>query len=251
MSWNDRLDATLATLREAEQLSPAALATSLGVEDMLLLDLIARHALKIDAFTLDTGRLAAQTHDLIARAEERYRRRIRVMFPLTDAVQQYVRINGVNGFFLSKPQRQDCCEIRKLEPLKRALAGKKSWVTGLRREQSEARAQVVRREEDVTFGLIKFNPLIEWTEQEVWDYVRAHDVPYSPLHDQGYPSIGCAPCTRAVAPGEPARAGRWWWEQDAAKECGIHVSSGGEKPPAPPGTPDEGMHKIVSSKELA
>ncbi len=223
MSWEDKLQAALATLHEAEQLAPAVFATSLGAEDMLLLDLIARQKLKIDAFTLDTGRLAAETHELIARAEERYRKRIRVMFPQTAAVEHYVRINGINGFYLSKPQRRDCCEIRKLEPLKRALAGKKSWVTGLRREQSAARAEVVRREDDKALGLIKFNPLIEWTEREVWDYVRAHDVPYSALHDQGYPSIGCAPCTRAVKPGEPARAGRWWWEQDAAKECGIHI----------------------------
>ncbi len=251
MSWNDKLEAALASLREAEQLAPAAFATSLGLEDMLLLDIIARHKLKIDAFTLDTGRLPAQTHELIARAEERYRRRIRVMFPQTEGVEQYVRINGINGIYLSKPQRQDCCAIRKMEPLKRALAGKKAWVTGLRREQSEARSDVARREEDKNFGLIKFNPLIEWTGQEVWDYVRAHDVPYSALHDQGYPSIGCAPCTRAVKPGEPERAGRWWWEQDSAKECGIHVGSGGEGPPAPPGTPGEEMHRIVSSKEPA
>ncbi len=225
MSWETKLPATLETLTEAAHSAPAVFATSLGVEDMVLLDLIAGNSLKIEAFTLDTGRLAQETHELIARAEERYRRRIRVYFPQTEAVEQYVRINGINGFYLSKPQRQDCCGIRKLEPLRRALAGKAAWVTGLRREQSEARADVARREDDRSFGLVKFNPLIEWTEQEVWDYVRAHDVPTSRLHDQGYPSIGCAPCTRAVQPGEPARAGRWWWEADSAKECGLHVQA--------------------------
>jgi phosphoadenosine phosphosulfate reductase len=225
MTWQARLDDTLATLREAEALAPAAFASSLGVEDMLLLDLIGRHRLKIEAFTLDTGRLPPETYELIARAEEACRLRIKIYFPETQAVEQYVRINGVNGFYLSKAQRQDCCEIRKIGPLTRALAGKRCWVTGLRREQSDARADVARREDDKRFGLVKFNPLVDWTEQEVWDYVRANGVPYNALHDRGYPSIGCAPCTRAVKPGEPARAGRWWWEQDDQKECGLHVQA--------------------------
>ena len=222
-SYDTKLEKTLETLREAEALAPAAFATSLGVEDMLLLDLIGRHRLKIEAFTLDTGRLAAETHELIARAEEACRLRIRVYVPEAPALEQYVRVNGINGFYLSKAQRQDCCEVRKIGPLTRALAGRKCWITGLRRDQSDARSGVERREDDRRFGLVKFNPLIDWTEQEVWDYVRALGVPYNALHDQGFPSIGCAPCTRAIKPGEPARAGRWWWEADAQKECGLHV----------------------------
>jgi len=223
--YQARLEQTLETLREAEALAPAAFATSLGVEDMLLLDLIARHRLKIEVFTLDTGRLAAETHDLIARAEEACRLRIRVYVPDAPALEQYVRVNGINGFYVSKAQRQDCCEVRKIGPLTRALAGKQCWIAGLRREQSDARSGVERREDDRRFGLVKFNPLVDWTEQDVWDYVRELGVPYNALHDQGYPSIGCAPCTRAIKPGEPARAGRWWWEQDAQKECGLHVQA--------------------------
>lgn len=223
MTWQARIDDTLATLREAEALAPAAFATSLGVEDMVLLDLISRNGLKIEPFTLDTGRLAQETHELLARAEEACRIRIRIYAPEAAAVEQYVRINGINGFYLSKPQRQDCCDVRKIGPLTRALAGRKCWVTGLRREQSDARSGVASREDDKRFGLVKFNPLVDWTEQDVWDYVRFHGVPTNALHERGYPSIGCAPCTRAVKPGEPARAGRWWWEDESQKECGLHV----------------------------
>jgi phosphoadenosine phosphosulfate reductase len=150
--------------------------------------------------------------------------KIDAFFPQAEAVEQYVRISGINAFYDSLTERQNCCGIRKVEPLSRLLAGRDAWVTGLRRAQSNARAQLSLRSTDTDHGLAKFNPLIEWSEDDVWRYLRDHDVPTHALHAQGYPSIGCAPCTRAVAPGEDSRAGRWWWEADAQKECGLHVA---------------------------
>jgi len=228
MSLQEKIARSIELLREAEGLhTPAVFTTSLGVEDMVLLDLIARHAPKIGLATLDTGRLPAQTYELLEKAERHYKRRIEVFFPEAKAVEQYVRYNGINGFFESITQRKGCCEVRKVEPLNRALAGKKAWITGMRRDQAATRAALSDKAWDEDHQLTKFNPLIDWTLDDVWAYVREHGVPYNALHDAGYPSIGCAPCTRAVAPGEDVRAGRWWWESPDQKECGLHVSASG------------------------
>jgi phosphoadenosine phosphosulfate reductase len=201
--------------------SPTAFACSFGAEDMVLLDAIARHARKIEVFTLDTGRLPEETHALFETVRDKYPIAIRTYFPDASTVQAWIEQNGPNAFYKSVAQRQQCCHIRKVEPLQRALAGKKSWVTGLRREQSAARHTLERETWDDANGLIKINPLLEWTNHDVWDYIKVNGVPYNALHDRGYPSIGCAPCTRAVQPGEDIRAGRWWWES-TSKECGLH-----------------------------
>ena len=223
----------IAVLRQAElEFAPAVLSTSLGVEDQVLTDLIARHVPGIGIFALDTGRLPAETYELLARTEARYRRRIQVYFPATAAVEQYVRFNGINGFFESVTQRKACCEVRKTEPLRRALDGKRGWITGMRREQSVTRTTLEESSFDETHGVRKFNPLADWTQDDVWAYTREHDVPYNALHDRAYPSIGCAPCTRAVDPGEDLRAGRWWWESAEQKECGLHVAAARPNSPA-------------------
>lgn len=203
--------------------SPTALASSFGAEDMVLLDLIARDGLAIEIFTLDTGRLPQETHDLIAAVRRRYGLAIEVYTPWPDSVDAYVAENGRDGFYEAVELRKACCNVRKVEPLRRALAGKRGWITGLRREQADSRATVVEAEQDPVHGKWKFSPLADWTDDDVWAYLRSNDVPYNALHDRGYPSIGCEPCTRAVKPGEHPRAGRWWWEQDGArKECGLH-----------------------------
>lgn len=198
-------------------------ANSFGAEDMVLTELILRLGLPIEIFTLDTGRLPAETYELMATVEKHYEARLKVFFPDTAAVEDYVRSEGINAFYESIDLRKRCCQIRKVEPLGRALAGKKAWITGLRAAQSTTRVGLPLREADESHGLIKLNPLSAWSEQEVWGFVRIHDVPYNALHDQFYPSIGCAPCTRAIAVGEDVRAGRWWWEDPTLKECGLHV----------------------------
>ncbi|MCA3147494.1 MAG: phosphoadenylyl-sulfate reductase [Burkholderiales bacterium] len=217
-----KADSALALLREAEVLTPAAFSTSFGAEDMVLLDLIQRHALNISIFTLDTGRLPDETYQLMQAAEERYGAYFDVIFPQAEAVQVLVQKNGINGFYQSVEKRKACCAVRKLEPLQRALTGKKAWVTGLRSEQSVTRHGLIASEQDRQYGVRKFSPLHDWTEKDVWDYLHTHKVPYNALHDRFYPSIGCAPCTRATAVGEDVRAGRWWWEQADQKECGLH-----------------------------
>src|SRR3989440_442861 len=205
---------------EATQ-SPTAFACSFGVEDMVLLDAIAQNARKIEVFTLDTGRLPEETQTLLETVRDKYPIEIRTYFPDAAAVEAWVAQNGPNAFYKSVAQRQQCCQIRKVQPLQRALAGKKSWITGLRREQSQARQTLQVEGWDDANGLIKINPLLEWSNDDVWGYIKEHGVPYNALHDRGYPSIGCAPCTRAVQPGEDSRAGRWWWEA-SSKECGLH-----------------------------
>jgi phosphoadenosine phosphosulfate reductase len=203
--------------------SPAALASSFGAEDMVLLDLIARDGLAIEIFTLDTGRLPAETHNLIARVRKQYGIAIEIYSPWPESVDAYVAENGIDGFYDGVEQRKACCNVRKVEPLRRALAGKRSWITGLRREQADSRVAVVEAEQDAAHGNWKFSPLADWSEADVWAYLRANRVPYNALHDRGYPSIGCEPCTRAIRAGEHPRAGRWWWERDGAKkECGLH-----------------------------
>ena len=204
--------------------SPTALASSFGAEDMVLLDLIARDGLAIDVFTLDTGRLPRQTHELIAEVRRRYGIAIEVFAPWPDSVEAYVAENGIDGFYDGVEQRVACCHVRKVEPLRRALASRRGWITGLRREQADSRVSVTEAEHDPVHRKWKFSPLADWTHDDVWSYLRENRVPYNALHDRGYPSIGCEPCTRAVKPGEHPRAGRWWWEQEGAKkECGLHA----------------------------
>jgi phosphoadenosine phosphosulfate reductase len=207
---------------------PAALASSLSAEDMVLTDLIGRERLPIEIFVLDTGRLHGDTLDLVGRIEQRYGITLRVHRPQPQAVNQYTMRFGRDAFYESVDLRRQCCAIRKVEPLKRALAGKQAWITGMRREQSALRTQIAIEEFDQDHGLMKFNPLADWSEAEVWDQIGRYEVPYNPLYDQGYRSIGCAPCTRPVATGEDARAGRWWWESEGASECGIHFSPDGK-----------------------
>ena len=202
--------------------SPATLANSLGAEDMVLTDLIMKNKLGIEIFSLDTGRLPVETYDLMQRLTRHYGLFLKMYTPRNELVEDFVRTNGINGFYQSVDLRKACCHARKVEPLQRALTGKKAWVTGLRAEQGETRSGLPQRHFDEANGLEKFNPLADWTEQEVWAYIRLHDAPYNRLHDKGYPSIGCAPCTRAIEPGEPLRAGRWWWESADTKECGLH-----------------------------
>jgi len=206
--------------------SPATLASSLSAEDMVLTDAIASAGLPIEIFVLDTGRLHADTLQLLDGVRERYGIEVQVFKPLRESVEDYVSRHGRDAFYDSAELRKRCCEIRKVEPLRRALLGKRAWITGQRREHSPFRAGVCVREVDAVHGLEKFNPLADWTEPEVWDYIRAHGVPYNRLYDQGYRSIGCAPCTRPVLPHEDLRAGRWWWESPDKKECGLH---GGER----------------------
>jgi phosphoadenosine phosphosulfate reductase len=215
-------DALALLHRVSEQHSPAALASSFGAEDMVLTDLIARNALAIGVFTLDTGRLPGETYALIDRVRNHYGLPIEVYYPDARVLERYVGANGINAFYRSAELRQGCCAIRKTEPLARALAGKRAWITGQRRSQSLTRNDVATAEFDATHGLHKFNPLAEWSNDEVWSYIRAQGVPYNALHDRGYSSIGCAPCTRSIEPGEDIRAGRWWWEHPAHRECGLH-----------------------------
>ena len=198
-------------------------ANSMGAEDMVLTDIIQREQLPIEIFSLDTGRLPVETYDLIAEVEHTYNTKLKIFFPLAETVEQYVRLHGINAFYESVDLRKTCCHMRKVEPLGRALKDKKAWITGMRAQQSATRADLPIREFDAGNNLEKFNPLSDWTEQETWAYIRMHEVPYNKLHDQFYPSIGCAPCTRAVAIGEDVRAGRWWWENPDSKECGLHV----------------------------
>lgn len=206
--------------------TPAVFATSFGAEDMVLHDLIAKEFPGIAIFTLDTGRLPAETLALMDQAHARYGVEVRRYSPEVEGVQAYIQQYGVNGFYESVNARKACCGVRKVAPLARALAGQRAWLTGLRREQAPSRATLAVQETDHVHGIPKFNPLIDWSLEDVWAYLRANKVPYNTLHDRGYPSIGCEPCTRAVKPGEDIRAGRWWWEnKDGQKECGLHVDA--------------------------
>lgn len=220
---NPPVDSAVGLLREAASLAPAVFSTSFGAEDMVVLDLIRCHGIPIDVFTLDTGRLPQETYALMQQVEQAYGRCFQTFYPDTDGVQALVRERGINGFYASIDNRKACCEVRKVEPLKRALSGRRAWVTGLRAQQAASRAQLAARSRDETFQIEKFNPLHDWTEQQVWEYIREEGVPYNALHDRRYPSIGCAPCTRAIAAGEDVRAGRWWWENPQTRECGLHV----------------------------
>jgi phosphoadenosine phosphosulfate reductase len=219
-----RVAHALEVLRTAARQHPGRIvqATSLGAEDMVITDLIARHGVPIALGTLETGMLHEQTVALISRIEQRYGMPVEVYRPVAESVVHFVKTNGERAMYESIDLRKACCGIRKLEPLSRMLAERDAWITGLRREQSNNRGDVPLSEVDDK-GRTKFNPLAEWTWNDVWHYIAANDVPYNPLHDEFMPSIGCAPCTRAIAVGEDFRAGRWWWEDEKAKECGLHV----------------------------
>ena len=210
--------------RIAGDYAPAALANSLGAEDMVLTDLIARNCLPIEIFSLDTGRLPPETYELIEAINLRYELSLTLYFPRHELVEGYVQKHGINGFYQSVEQRKACCHVRKVEPLQRALSGKGAWITGMRAQQSATRSGLPVQLTDADNGLEKFNPLADWSEHEVWAYIKTHDVPYNALHDRFFPSIGCAPCTRAISVGEDIRSGRWWWENPESKECGLHVS---------------------------
>jgi len=197
-------------------------ANSLGAEAMVLTDIIATHLPEIDIFSIDTGRLPEETHTLLARLEARYGARVRLVYPEAKDLQALVSVQGVNGFQSSVSARMSCCGARKVEPFKRAIAGFRAWITGVRREQSTLRAEGAAEVWDAEYGLHKLSPLLDWTEAQVWQYIHARQLPYNALHDRRYPSIGCAPCTRPVEPDEDRRAGRWWWEQSQVRECGLH-----------------------------
>jgi phosphoadenosine phosphosulfate reductase len=199
-----------------------ALSSSMGAEDQVLTDMVMKIDPEVRIFTLDTGRLFYETYELIERTSLRYKKNIEIFFPSPAEVERMVTEKGINLFYQSIENRKECCRVRKIEPLKRAFRGLDIWICGLRRNQSATRTENQMVEWDEANGLIKLNPLINWSEQDVWEYIKANGVPYNPLHDKGFPSIGCQPCTRAIEPGEDIRAGRWWWENPETKECGLH-----------------------------
>jgi phosphoadenosine phosphosulfate reductase len=219
----ERLDALLDSI--AQRHANVKLASSLAAEDMLLTHAILSRDVKIGIFSLNTGRLHAETLGMLDRVKERYGYDIEQFHPLPEAVEEYVRDHGLNAFYESVDLRKSCCGIRKVEPLNRALKDVSAWVTGQRREQSVTRVELHEEEHDAPRNIAKFNPLADWTEADVWAYLKAFDVPVNPLHARGYPSIGCEPCTRAIRPGEDSRAGRWWWESRDTKECGLHITN--------------------------
>jgi phosphoadenosine phosphosulfate reductase len=205
--------------------------TSFGLEDQALAHVIFTSGLEIEIVTLDTGRLFPETYALWGETERRYQRSIRCFVPDNTAVETLVSRQGIEGFRASIPARHACCHIRKVEPLRRALCDAAVWITGIRADQSADRSAMAFVERDEVHHVLKVNPLLDWTRQDVVDFVKRNDVPSNTLHQRGFASIGCAPCTRAVAPGEPERAGRWWWEQDGVKECGLHVGPDGRLRP--------------------
>jgi phosphoadenosine phosphosulfate reductase len=218
-----RISSALGWLECAASRPRPAFSSSFGAEDMVLLDLIVRHALPIDIFTLDTGRLPEETHALMRGIEQRYGHVFTVCFPEAQAVSQLIAEQGSNGFYESVDKRRACCAVRKVQPLQRALAGRGAWVTGQRAAQSATRTALQALEPDSRPGVLKVNPLHDWSEDDVWAYLRVHEVPVNALHARRFPSIGCAPCTRAITAGEDVRAGRWWWEEPGGKECGLHA----------------------------
>ncbi|MDB5871021.1 MAG: cysH [Ramlibacter sp.] len=214
-------------IRAASEFSPLTQASSLGAEDVVITHLVNSLELDIPVFVLETGMLHKETLDLLERTKASSRAPVNVYQPSHESVVHFVKREGKDPMYRSVELRKACCHIRKVEPLERALAGKRAWITGLRREQSNARAEVplVDTSDEAQTGRAKFNPLANWTWGDVWHYIKLHQVDYNPLHDQFYPSIGCQPCTRAISLGEDFRAGRWWWEDEAAKECGLHVKN--------------------------
>ena len=204
-----------------------AMASSFGAEDVVVIDMIMKINPKARIFTLDTGRLNQETYDVMDEIRQKYSINIEVMFPDQNETEQMVRVNGMNLFYHSIGNRKLCCGIRKVHPLNKMLSTLDGWITGLRADQTEVRLKANRIEFDEQHnGIIKINPIIEWTWEQTWDYIKKNNIPYNKLHDRGFPSIGCEPCTRAIKPGEPLRAGRWWWESDSQKECGLHADHG-------------------------
>ncbi len=198
------------------------LSTSLGLEDQVLTEMVMRQKKDVDVFTLDTGRLFPETYDLIARTNKHFKIRMKTYFPESAKVEEMVASHGINLFYDSVENRKMCCGIRKVAQLPRAFEGMEAWICGLRKDQSVSRFFNSLVEWDANNGLVKINPLINWSEKEVWSYIKDHGIPYNLLHDRGFPSIGCEPCTRAIEPGEDVRSGRWWWENELHKECGLH-----------------------------
>jgi phosphoadenosine phosphosulfate reductase len=221
-----KIEATKQVLADAvANYLPATLASSYGAEDMVLMDLINKFAPEIEIFSLDTGRLPKETYAVMQQAKAHYDNPVQVYFPESSDVEAYITDNGPDAFYDSVELRKQCCGIRKVKPLQRAIADKKAWLTGMRKSQSVTRSELPVSEWDEDNGLQKFSPLSDWSNGDVWAYIRAFDVPYNKLHDEGFASIGCAPCTRAITMGEDIRAGRWWWEDPENKECGLHVKS--------------------------
>lgn len=220
---SERAARTLEQLKGAlSEFKNVCYANSLGAESVVLTDLIWSFVPNIEVFSIDTGRLYPETFDLIERLQSRYGRKLRIYYPEASKVEDWVGKNGINGFRDGVSQRQGCCAVRKVEPFRRAIAGHGAWVTGIRRAQSAGRALAAPVAWDAEYGLHKVSPLLDWTEDEVWEYIRKKRLPYNSLHDSGFPSIGCAPCTRAVQPGDDTRSGRWWWERSDSRECGLH-----------------------------
>ena len=204
-----------------------AMASSFGAEDVVVIDMIMKINPQARIFTLDTGRLNQETYDVMDEIRQKYNMNIEVMFPDQNETEQMVHVNGMNLFYHSIGNRKLCCGIRKVHPLNKMLSTLDGWITGLRADQTEVRLKANRLEFDEQHnGIIKINPIIEWTWEQTWDYIKKNNIPYNKLHDRGFPSIGCEPCTRAIKPGEPLRAGRWWWESDSQKECGLHADHG-------------------------
>jgi phosphoadenosine phosphosulfate reductase len=223
LEWSSKAPETVLHLVvETFGAGDAAFATSFGAEDQVITDLISREKLWLPVFTLDTGRLPEETYQVLDATRRRYGLHVEVLFPQTQAIENMLSLNGPNQFYESVEKRRECCRVRKVEPLSRKLSTVKAWICGLRREQSVTRQGLDLVEWDESFGLFKINPLADASEAWVWEYIRSNDVPYNSLHDRGYPSIGCAPCTRAVQPGGDVRSGRWWWESPEHKECGLH-----------------------------
>ena len=219
----DRAEDTITRLRDAQaEYKNVCYANSLGAESMVLTELIWGSVPEIDIFSIDTGRMYPETYDLIERLQRRHGRTLKLYYPDATTLEDWVGTNGVNGFRNGVDARRGCCAVRKVGPFRRALMGKSAWVTGIRRGQSASRALAAPVEWDAEYGLHKVSPLLEWSEKEIWEYIRRKRLPYNPLHDAGFPSIGCAPCTRAVQPGDDERAGRWWWERADSRECGLH-----------------------------
>lgn len=229
----NRIELARKTLQDIDREygSDAVFTSSFGAEDMVIAHMISDLGLSIEVATIDTGRLHQDTYDLMDKATQRYGLKINAYFPDKGAVEEMVSHKGMNLFYYSQENRKMCCNIRKVEPLGRILDGKKAWVTGLRSSQNKFREGMNRIEEDRSRGVVKANPIIDWDSDDVWSYIRKNDVPYNRLHDQGFPSIGCEPCTRAIRPGEDERAGRWWWESDL-KECGLHVPENSQAIPS-------------------
>lgn len=203
----------------------AVFASSMAAEDMIIFHALALYAPELNTFSLDTGRLHDETIAMAARIRDHYQREVIFYHPNPERLQAHVRQHGQYAFYDSIALRKECCQIRKVEPLRQALKNRSAWITGQRREQSLSRAELHKQEYDAAFGLAKFNPLAEWSNEQVWAIIHGLHIPYNPLHDQGYPSIGCEPCTRAIRPNEDIRAGRWWWEQRDTLECGLHASN--------------------------